>query len=100
HPGTPRTISNSLVMPGGSLIWRNRKQWTTRELCGNPEPWSNVSAQLVSPEANLLAGTAVNAMNEQTHAVLLLPFELAIDSDNNNAKSGRSAGLIESRKLI
>ncbi len=89
HPGTPRTISNSLVMPGGSLIWRNGRQWTTRELCGNLEDWSTVSAQLVSPEANLLAGTAVNAMSGQAHAVLLLPVEMKItDRDDPTRKWG------------
>ena len=76
YPGTPRTISNSLVMPGGSSIWRNGRQWTMQELSGNSEIWSGVSAQLVSPEANLLVGTAVNAIAGNTHAVLLVPVEI------------------------
>ena len=78
YPGTPRTISNSLVMPGGSSIWRNGRQWTMQELCGNSEIWSDVSAQLVSPETNLLAGTAMNVESGTYHAVLLLPVDLDV----------------------
>ncbi len=71
--GTPRTISNSLVMPVGARVWRNGQFHTTRELCGNPPQWSAVEAQVISPEQNLMAGFAIEAASRQMHAVFLVP---------------------------
>ena len=83
HPGTPRTISNSLVMLSGSSIWRNGRRWTMQELCGKSEIWSGVSAQLVSPETNLLAGTAMNVESGKLRAVLLVPVDIAVDANRD-----------------
>lgn len=77
HGAIERRITRNLVTLGGSMIWRNGR---TRSLAGltgmtgeNPV-WTNLSASLISPENNLIAGTA--SRDGASHSVLLVPVQI------------------------
>jgi hypothetical protein len=97
-----RKISNELVVPLGDRVWFGDKKklagsgatapvltgtsYPTAELTGSNANWENLSVSLVSPDKNLLTGTAKKTKDHQgediptdqqkTHAVLLVPLEI------------------------
>lgn len=84
HGAIERRITRNLVTLGGSMIWRNGR---TRSLAGltgmtgeNPV-WTNLSASLISPENNLIAGTA--SREGASHSVLLVPVDMAVDANRD-----------------
>ncbi|MDR1190348.1 MAG: hypothetical protein LBK60_01615 [Verrucomicrobiales bacterium] len=89
-----RKISNQMLVPLGNKIWQGNmerwekgvltgKTWTTHEICGNPQNWENINVTLVSPDNNLLVGTAMKTKDTDGNilatpaerSVLLLPVE-------------------------
>lgn len=82
-PGTPRTISDSLVIPDGKRIWRNGRFLEVWELCGEPREWNNIQVHLVSPQQNFLTGVATHTGTGYEHAVLLVPVDIAVDANRD-----------------
>lgn len=85
-PGNPvssgrvvgRTISKKLVIPMGDSIWRNSRVRPIADLIAPNSEWTNFDIRFVSPEDNLLAGSAIK--DDRTHGVLLLPIEIKATS--------------------
>ncbi len=73
-----RKLSNSLVCPQWGSIWRNSRVRPIAELCGDSPAgtpaWTNYRVKMVSPQKNLLIGTA--AKDNIDHAVLLVPVQI------------------------
>lgn len=90
---TGRVLSNSLVIPNGTTIWRNCRVRPLSELCNTSE-WSSFSVNLVSPENNLLSGTATKVSDGTQHAILLLPFEVVSDLNNDGRISDADRKLL------
>jgi len=76
-----RRISNQLVIPLGSTLFRNSKTKQIADLCGNPASWSGFSINLVSPNKNILAGSAFK--DGQWHSVMLLPVDMRVDANRD-----------------
>lgn len=84
HGAIERRITRNLVTLGGSMIWRNGRTRSLADLTGmtgeNPV-WTNLSASLISPENNLIAGTA--SREGASHSVLLVPVDMAVDANRD-----------------
>ncbi len=78
-----RMISNRLVIPQGTGIWRNGRFIDVRELCGGAaQDYTEWNIFQVSPEKNFLVATATK--NSIQHAVLLLPIEMKLLWETEN----------------
>jgi len=88
---TGRSINNHLILPMGNSIWRNGHRISLAQLCGNPRNWAEISGWMVSPNTDWLIGSAKKDENgdgvfnnsDQRHSILLVPADIAVDSNRD-----------------
>jgi hypothetical protein len=85
-PVVGRKLSNALVIPLGTAIWRNGRITPLAELCDNLAGWTNIFANHVSPKRDLLLGTATKTSDQTIHSVLLVPFEFVTETEKGSGQ--------------
>ena len=83
----PGGINTRYQAVSGTRLWQNFAWHELAERTpatqGSEPAWRSVAAYEIN-DHGVIVGSAIKTETDQQHAVFLLPFEVAIDSDNNN----------------
>lgn len=93
---TSRRISKNVVVPIGDGIWRNGRVRTIKQLLGSePANYTNVRVFQVSPTSHMLLASASKVSDQQNHAMLMIPADIAVDANRDGIISygGSSADI-------